>query len=230
MPAYIPKEQLDSYRRWQADAFDLGEAPEPVAAPPQPEPEPIPDAGENVAGVALPTAEDIERINEEARATGHEEGYQAGHAEGLAEARQAAERFAALAEDFSQSLGNIDQTLADEVLALAVELAGQVLRRTLAVDRDALLPVVREALAALPLHHGHVVVHVHPDDGASLRAHLGESFSHSGWQILDDREITPGGCLVKAGSSDVDATLEMRWKRVLEAVGAAPAEERREER
>ncbi len=231
MPAYIPKEQLESYRRWQADAFDPPDDTPPTAPMPEPSaPLPPADEAEMLADLPLPTAEDIERIHEEARAAGHEEGYQAGRAEGLAAAGEEVERMAALVGNLSESLASFDQTLADDVLALAVELASQVLRQRLAADPEALLPVVREALAALPLHHGHVVLHVHPDDGEAIRRHLGESFSHAGWQILDDRSITPGGCQLKAGSSEVDATLETRWKRVLETVGAAPAGERREER
>ncbi|HMV00481.1 MAG TPA: flagellar assembly protein FliH [Rhodocyclaceae bacterium] len=229
MPAYIPKEQLESYRRWQADAFDRPAEPEATPVPEEVASEPTTSDSEMVSGIDLPTAEDIERIHEEARAAGHDEGYQAGFAAGLESARAEAERLAALADNLVGSLAEFDQTLADDVLALAVELAGQVLRRSLAVDSDALVPVVREALAALPMHHGHVVVHVHPDDGASLRSHLGETFAHTGWQIVDDREISPGGCFLKAGSSEVDATLETRWKRVLEAIGAAPSEERRDE-
>ncbi len=232
MPSYIPKEQLDSYRRWQAASFD-DPAPASAVEVAMPEAEaPVADVAEAefVSSIPLPTAEDIERIHNEARAGGYDEGYRAGHEAGLAEARQEAERLATLGANLEAALAGIDQSVADDLLELAVELAGQVLRRSLSVDSEVLLPVVREALAALPLHHGHVMLFVNPRDAESIRSHLGDQFSHSGWQIIEDKEIEAGGCHVRAGSSEVDATLATRWRRVLEAIGAGPVEERREER
>lgn len=224
MSGYIPKEQLDAYRRWQVDSFD----------PPKPEPEqPEPasafdaEAEEVVSGVGLPTAEDIERMHEQA----HQEGYQAGFEEGRQEgyrlgleaAQAEAQRIAALGDNIEAALASVDQAVADQLLELALETARQVLRASLAAKPDALLPVIREAMAALPLHHGHVSLHINPSDGEMVREHLGEHFQQSGWRIVDDKEITAGGCLIQAGNSEVDATLETRWKRVLEAIGADPS-------
>ena len=237
MAGYIPKEQLDSYRRWQIDSFDT---PSPAAVqsaiPPLPQPLPEETAAPTaemsdvpvVTGVPLPTAEDIERIHNEAREAGLAEGYQAGFAEGQEAASRQAERITALADNLQQALTTIDQSVADDILALAIELAGQVLRRTIDSDPDYLLPIVREALAALPLHHGHVTLHINPADGETLRQHLGNQFAQSGWHIVEDPQVELGGCFLRAGSSEVDATLATRWRRVLEAVGIG-ADEHREE-
>lgn len=240
MPGYIPREQLDAYRRWQADSFD----PPPPEPPP---PEPMPDLeidSEPVAGISLPTAEDIERIHNEAHAAGHEAGYEAGHEAGchagheagyqagfeegreaayragLETAQAEAQRIATLAENFENALTALDQTVADQLLALALEVAGQVLRGTVSARPETLLPVIREAIAALPLHHGHVALHLHPDDAAVVRDHLGDQFAQSGWRIIEDREIRQGGCQLRAGSSEIDASLETRWKRVVGSIGA----------
>lgn len=223
MPNYIPKEQLEAYRRWEADAFDKPPAPPPAVAAPVEIPRE--EEPEVVAAIPLPTAADIERIHEEARAAGYATGFEEGRAAGLAAGQETvrgtAEQLAALADNLRRALAEVDQAVADDLLALAVEIAGQVLRTTLAADTSALLPVVREALAALPMHHGHVTLHVCPDDAEVLRQHLGEHFSHAGWRVLEDREIAAGGCLVKAGNSEVDATLATRWQRVLESIGLA---------
>ncbi len=236
MAGYIPKEQLASYQRWQLGSFDEPGTPAPAAAaappaapPPAAAPEGDPGSGEIVSGIALPTAEDIERIHAEAREAGFEEGRQAGYAAGLEATRAETERMAALAGNLARALADMDQAIADEVLALAIELSGQVLRRTIETDADYLLPIVREALAALPLHHGHVMLHANPADTESLRRHLGNQFSQAGWHIVDDPQVELGGCFLRAGSSEVDATLATRWKRVLEAIGVGatePPEER----
>lgn len=227
MAGYIPKEHLEHYQRWQFGSFDESQpaAPAPAPQPAEPEAPPPPaqecdaPAGEIVTGINLPTAEDIERIHNEAREAGYAEGHQAGYEAGLAATRAETERIAALAANLQQALLSVDQTIADDVLALAIELAGQVLRRNIESDPDYLLPIVREALAALPLHHGHVSLHTNPADAEQLRQHLGNQFSQAGWHIVEDPQIEIGGCFLKAGSSEVDATLETRWKRVLEAIG-----------
>lgn len=223
MSGYIPKEQLNAYRRWQLDSFD-SDREDAARAEPEPAAEPAPEV---VTEFSLPTAEDIERIHNEA----HESGYQAGFAEGQQEGYRAgyevahtqAERLAALADNFESALAGIDQSVAEQVLALALEVASQVLRSTVVARPESLLPVIREAIAALPLHHGHVMLHINPAEVEMVREHLGEQFLNSGWRIVEDKEIEPGGCLLKAGSSEVDGTLETRWKRVLETIGADPA-------
>lgn len=226
MPGYIPREQLDAYRRWQAESFD---PPRPVpATPPPPEPDPDLDAdSEAVTGVSLPTAEEIEHIHNEAHTAGYQAGFEEGREEayraGLEAAQIEAQRIAALAENVENALAAIDQTVADQILALALEVASQVLRGTVSARPETLIPVVREAIAALPLHHGHVALHIHPDDAAMVRDHLGDHFAQSGWRIIEDREIQAGGCQLLAGSSEIDASLETRWKRVIESIGADPS-------
>lgn len=212
MSGFIPKEQLTAYQRWELAAFDEAERAEQAAA----------EAAAQVAleqtveNVPLPTAEDIERIHSEA----HAAGYAAGHAEGLAQAQQEAERLQALGDNLAQSLRDLDQTIAEELLAVAVEIASQVLRQSLRLQPELLLPVVREAVAAMPLHHGHPALFLHPGDAELVRRSLGEQLAHNGWRIIEDSSIEAGGCRVESGASEVDATLATRWKRVLEAIGS----------
>ena len=219
----IPKEELGDIRRWQIAGF--GEKPaEPVVPATQTEPEAAQvEVGEMAPNVALPTAEDIERVYEEARASGYvaglEEGQQQARLESEEATRAVAQRLAELVENARLSLADLDQTVADGLLDLAVEIAAQTVRGTLKVKKDVLLPVIREAISALPLHHAHIVVHLHPDDVSAVRERIGEAFFQSGGQIIEAPELTPGGCKVVAGTSQVDATMETRWKRVLESIG-----------
>ena len=45
----------------------------------------------------------------------------------------------------------------------------------------------------------------------------------SGWQIIEDPSMAPGGCRVHCGSSVVDASLERRLADVLETTAEATA-------
>jgi len=226
MSGIIPKEQLANYQPWQISSFDR----KPIV---KEEPPPAPTAvttpeteGEIVTSLALPTAEDIERIHEEARNSGYQAGFDegrlAGEQAGHQAAQQEAERLAALCANFQTALGTLDQQVGDQLLGLSLEIAKQMTRTALKANPAALLPVIREALAALPIHHAHVALHLNPVDAQQIREFIGEQFTQTGGQIIEDMEITPGGCQIKAGASEVDATVETRWKRVLEAIGAEP--------
>lgn len=229
MAGVIPKEQLAAYQRWQANAFDApNEVVEAPAEPPLEAAEVVEEEqGEAVAGpLNLPTADEIEQIHEQAR----QEGYQAGYEEGLQAAAAAMQtardeeiaRLRALIENFQQSLGELDQAVGEQTLDLALEVASLVLGSTLTTRRDLLLPIVREALQALPLHHGNLALHANPDDLEALRAGLVELGPPGSINLVPDSTLSPGGCLLKAGHSEIDATLETRWKRILEAIGVEP--------
>lgn len=224
----IPKEQLANVQRWQINAFD-----KPAATPsrtPVAEPPPVEPAPPKEPELELPTADSIAQIEAEARSNGHQAGYQAGHEEGLRAAEQIireateaeGQRFLALTTNLQQALAEIDQAVADQLLELATEIASRMVCGALSVNTEILLPVIREAIATLPMHHGHITLRLSPEDATTIRAHHGEQFAQSGIQIVEDGEISPGGCVVRAGSSDVDATIETRWKRVLDAIGVAP--------
>lgn len=235
----IPKEKLTSFKRWQLASFDRpSEAVPPEDIPPAtepPEPEaPPPCVEEEPAPPPPPSAEEIQQLYEETRSNaqsqGHAEGYAAGYAEGQAAAKQAqeasaaaqGEHFAALLQNLRQALAVLEQEVADELLEMALVVAGQVLRTTIAVDKEALLPTIREAIASLPGHHPHLQVHLHPDDAAVLRPLIDEQLSQTGGHVVDNPEISPGGCRITSTAGEIDASIETRWRRVLEAIGTEP--------
>lgn len=223
MSDIIPKEKLAGYQRWQIGSFDDPKqlAAQPAAARPSPQ-QPV----EATPQFSLPTADDIERMHEEARQAGYQEGFDEGRQAGEQAGRDAtyaeAERFRVLTDSMQKALDELDQNVAEQLLALATEIAAQVIRASIATKDDLLLPIIREAIAALPLHHSHLSLRLNPGDAALIRPLLGEQLAQSGTQIIEDSEISPGGCMVRAGTSEVDASIETRWKRVLEAIGAEP--------
>jgi flagellar assembly protein FliH len=227
MAGFIPKEDLAAYQRWQANSFDRKSSIKNIVEQPK---STTPEIGEGelVTTLGLPTAEDIEQINEAAR----DEGYQAGFEEGLQAAKSSRataiademDRLAALIGNLQVSLAHMDQTIADQVLDLALEVASQVIRGSISVNSESLIPIIREAIAALPLHHSQIMLHLNPADAAMVREETGEQLKQIGVQIIDDTSMTPGGCLLRAGNSEIDAMLETRWKRVLEAIGTEPRE------
>jgi flagellar assembly protein FliH len=205
------KGRLTAWERWELADFDAPAKPKPA---PEPEAPPQPQ-------VVLPTAEEIERIyqdaQEDGKRQGYEEGSRKGYEEGQAKAREEAQRLGRLADRLETALSQFDGEVGEELLSLAVELARQVVRREIQAHPDTLLNVVREALEQIP--HQHATLYLNPEDASLVRSHLGEQLSHFGHRILEDARLTHGDCRVESGGSAVDATVATRWRRVLESLG-----------
>lgn len=225
--AVIPKENVSAYQRWQFSSFDAPAAPAPEAPPAEVPTVDVPEAAEMPppADTPPPPPPDFEQLREEAR----EAGYKAGFDEGRAAGEQAAEENArAVVEDMQQLLGalqqslaEMDQKVAENLLQLGLEVARQLGRSQIEADDEYLLPIIREAVASLPLHHAHLVIHLHPRDAARVRPHLDGLGGTT--QIVEDGTVMPGGCQIRAGTSEIDASVETRWQRILEAIGAPAA-------
>lgn len=226
MSGIIPKEQLAGFQRWQINSFDHKPAPPPAAspAPGMPETLVVPEAPASTT--QLPTTEEIEQLRAEARKTAYDEGFQEGMAAaakaGEIAAQEAMAHISTLIGHVETALSELDQSVARQVLDLALVVAAQVTRGTIQTKDDYLLPIIKEAITSLPLHHAHITLHLNPADAALVRVSQGEQFSQSNIQILDNPDIKRGGCRLTAGSSEIDASIETRWSRVLEAIGAEP--------
>lgn len=224
--------KLTAWERWELASFD------PPPAEPDPHPEPKPE--EDTApppGFKLPTAGEIEQILQEARRQGYEKGIeegreeghqlgqQAGHTEGYAagqaEARAEAERLSSTTNQLEHALNELETQVADELLALAMELARGVIRREISAHPEGLLTVVREAIGQLPQQHA--AIYLHPEDASLLRSYMGDQLSHAGHRIHENFKLKRGDCILEAGGSQIDATVAMRWRRVLEEIGIESA-------
>jgi flagellar assembly protein FliH len=88
---------------------------------------------------------------------------------------------------------------------------------TLATQPQAIADTVRRALQELPQRSASI--RLHPDDAARVRELLGESLAHGAHRLIEDDTLTPGGCVLEAGDTRVDATVQTRWRRIVESLG-----------
>lgn len=204
MTELIAKDKLTAYQRWELGSFDVNPGTKPKAEA---------SAAEAPPPVKLPTADEVEGIYRDA----HRQGYAAGYEEGTARARMEAMRLHSLVEALDSAVKEFDQKVGEELVALAVEIARQVVRQGIAVKPESILETVREALVQLP--HQHAAVFLSPADAVLVRTHLGEQLSHAGHRIFEDMSMEQGGCRIEAAGSQVDASMETRWRRVVEKLG-----------
>ncbi|QQC63073.1 flagellar assembly protein FliH [Paraburkholderia ginsengisoli] len=214
------KESLSAYQRWEMASFD--------PAPPPPPPEPEVDDG------AAFEAE-LERLREAAhaqgiasghvagQALGYRAGYEQGHTQGFeqgqSEAREEAARLAALAGTFKAALDGAQGAISETLVALALDIAQQVVRQHVQHDPTALIAAAREVLATEPALVGAPALIVSPADLPVVEAYLLEELQTRGWTVRTDASVERGGCRAQAGSGEVDAGIDTRWERVAAALG-----------
>ena len=168
-----------------------------------------------VDATSRPTVSDLQALEHQA----HDEGYAAGHAEGLAEAQQQLRtrmaRLDALYASAARPLQALDDEAEQELARLALVVARRVLAHELKLSPELVVQAVRQAAAALPSATGELRVRLHPDDLTLLRE-LDAVESH--WQLLADPTLTRGGCRLESERSRLDAQLETRLAAMVDAV------------
>lgn len=194
------KEKLTAYQRWELNDFD--------------------QSGQ-VAGaeVKLPTADQIQRIQQQA----YQEGFAAGMKDGQAESHAVAQRMHAMMLDLHRAMSQFEQSMAQEILNLALDIARQMVRSSLEADPVIVLAVVREAIESLPQTYQHPSLTLNPEDAHMVREMLAHDYPGDVWRIVEDAQMERGGCRVETGSTEIDAKMESRWQRIVSALGSDAA-------
>lgn len=190
--AVTAPEKLTAWQRWELPNFEGGAT--------------------GSGRLELPTASQLEEIQRQTR----DEGFRSGYAEGMQKAAQENQRLAALIDALAKQA---DEQIAQELLDLSLDIARQMLHQALKVNPELLLGVVREAIGTLPHFNQGAHMVLHPDDAALVRERMGEQLTHSGWKIFEDDRIERGGARIETANSQIDASLETRWKRIVAALG-----------
>ena len=196
--------------RWQMKA--IGE----VSAAQASESRNGPRGQESPAPPTRPPEEELAAIRAAAHAQGRAEGLTEGRAAG---AREIAE-LGALVGRLREVMDGFEQSLADDMVGLALEVSRQVLRHTIQVHPEVVLPVIREAIASLPQGSVHPRLLLHPEDAALVRSVLdANQITPAPWRIVEDSKLERGGCRVETAASELDASVASRWKTVIGALG-----------
>ena len=198
----IPKEKLSAYQRWELAS--LGEEQAAVANAQQDE-------------------EKLAQQREEARRQGHAEGFEQGRKAGLEagrkEAAAEAARLRQLAEAFGSAIEQVNDRVAEDLLNLALDLSKAMLKSALKVRPELVLPIVGDAIRYLPQVQQPALLILHPEDAKIVRSHMTDELEKAGWRVTEDVQMKRGGCRVETASNQIDAAIEGRWQRLVEALG-----------
>jgi len=238
----LPKEQQSAYQRWEMASFGderpstlARRAAEAAAAAPS-----APASAEMNPGLppgfSLPSVEELEAMREAARQEGFAQGLEEGRAQGqhegraqgYAEGAEAGQREAAaeleqlrqIAANFGDAIAQADETIARDMLDLALRLARGMVRTGFDVRPELILSVVRDAIDQLPVLQQPAVLTLNPQDAELVRHGMAEELTKGGWRIIENASIARGGCKVETATNQIDAQAAARWNRLTHALGA----------
>jgi flagellar assembly protein FliH len=207
--ATVPKEQQTAYQRWEMNSFGDNRASTQTA--------------NSVAASNKLTIEQTAQLREEARAKGYADGLAEGRAAGLTQGRaEAAEETSSLqrlAESFSQEIVRADEVISQDVMSLALDIAKAMLKTSLSVHPELVLPIVSEAIHYLPSLQQPAILFLNPSDIAIVKDHMSDELNKAGWRIAEDMHLQRGGCRIETATNQIDASTQTRWQRIAEALG-----------
>jgi flagellar biosynthesis/type III secretory pathway protein FliH len=170
-------------------------------------------------GRALPS-----QVTAEERARLIDEGYARGLADGEAKARAAAQAtvnqavasMRGVAAELSEAGTLAPSILEENIAALAVVVARQIVAKEVTVEKDLVANLVRRALTEFPIDQG-VRIRVNPLDLSLLTANsAGDAVGITGnrdatW--LADPRVSRGGCLIEGRDRIVDGRVDTALER-----------------
>lgn len=122
--------------------------------------------------------------------------------------------------EFTQSLHKLATLHAEmavraerDLIKLAIEIARKIVQREVTVDHEVALTLARVALARL---HNRAVakVRLHPDDYHHVSARREQVGADSSIELIEDRLVGRGGCLVETEMGDIDARIEQQFAEI----------------
>ncbi len=213
------KQQLSAYERWELPALEQNEPGAPDQSVWQ-----LPK--EEVEEVQWPTADELEAIRKAAYREGFDQGKQEGHAkgheQGLSKGQQeiqaAVARLGQVMHALMQPIAEQDNALETVLVELVETTCTVVLRRELHLDSSQILRIVREAIGCVYAGSKRLTVHVHPVDAEIIRQYMTSLPDFEQWRITEHNALTPGGCVVEADDTLVDATVDKRLEQLVRQI------------
>lgn len=161
----------------------------------------------------------------EGREQGQEDGFKQGQAEGkkqgLADASTELDtlrgQLSTLLDQLQQPLAGLDNQVEQELISLTLAMAKAVINNEVKTNPKVILQALQEAVAALPLQSGNLVIKLNPADLSNVKRHYNDTeLTERGWKLRSEPLVEQGGCLVESSSSSVDRSLNQRIESSLE--------------
>ncbi len=161
---------------------------------------------------AKPDPVELARQIEEARSEAEREGLKAAQEK----VETVIERYMDGIHHLAEVAREARRPVAEEVVALAIVVAREILERELTLDRDRLVDTVDRALGAVEGEDS-ITVRLGRADLAYVRQRRPDLL-RSGISFIEDNDLCVGGCIVESANTVTDATMDARLQSVARAL------------
>lgn len=183
---------------------------------------PFPEFDEALAPVASSPSEEEERLaqqraHEAELQAAYERGAHDGRSEARSELSEIAAGLARAIEEVERFRSHLAERYEQELLALAVQVAGKILRTELEADPEWWLPLIRDAV-----HRAVDRERIRIRAGAGLHAFLAPQLAKlrasleevRELELLEDPSLSDTGCVIETSYGDLDASIESQLEAV----------------
>lgn len=153
----------------------------------------------------------LKQAEERGQQLGYEAGWNAAHNERVVLVQAAT----TMEEEFDR----FKSELSEKLLDLAVLVSKKVISDTLAMHPEHAAELLNQVLESMQLHSKAVTLRAHPNTIRVLEAQFGDQQMLGNLRMIEDPQQLQGGFLLQHPEGEVDATLQTRWLRAIEALG-----------
>ena len=109
--------------------------------------------------------------------------------------------------------------LSDKLLDLAVLVSKKVIADTVTLQPQQAALLLNQVLDSMQLYSKAVTLRAHPNTLRVLEAQFGDQKMLGNIRLMEDPQQLQGGFILQHPEGEVDATLQTRWLRAIEALG-----------
>jgi flagellar assembly protein FliH len=123
-------------------------------------------------------------------------------------------------EQLAETLVEVNNLLATiatraerDLVRLAIEIAKKVVHREVTIDNEIVMTLARIGISRMQ-NRVAATIHLHPDDFAYVTTHRENLEAGHALELIEDRSIGRGGCLVQTEMGDVDTRIEQQFAEI----------------
>lgn len=170
-------------------------------------------AREEAAEMIAQAERDKEMIEQAAEEKGMQNFEEKVRKEVAKEVAEIQEKLSETIEEISSLQSKISKRVETELVEFALNIAKKIVRREVTIDREVALTLVKVSLGKL---HSRTLakVHLHPNDFAFVQSKREHLDFHNALELVEDKTISPGGCLIHTETGDIDARIESQFEEI----------------
>lgn len=191
----------------------------------------------NAENIISQAQKEAQILIDNASAKGYASGYEKGNAQGNTQGFEQGEKQAF--QDMTEKLKNVENAWNEaltifrqqreqlmmearrDVLSLALEIANRVVHRIIEIDPTVVKSQILDALQLISKKSA-VIIAINPDDQVIAQQALTNLINSinncNDINIIEDPDISRGGCKLQSGSCSIDSTIETQLNRIVHAL------------